>query len=208
MGKNSVITLLSISLILALVLSANTCSRKNQEIDRYRNNVEAMKDSIKTVVTKNGSLASELKSILATSEEIKKENFLKDEEINNLSKELKEVKFALSVKQTVRIDTIIIPMDEKGEVKTDTYSFSYFLNNHKRELYDFKANTKLSIVAGIKQERKGWFKKELTPTVLIQSSNKNVTIEKAVSQQTFEVKDNSYKWALPVGFVLGYLIAK
>ena len=208
MKQKITISILSILLLGSIVFSISVFQKKNELINRQQNNISAMQDSIKLIKTKNGTIAKEMQSILASSKEIKEEVFVKDNEIKNLSKELKKVKFALSIKQTVRIDTIKIPMDSIGEVKTDNYSFSYFMNDSKREILNLEMKTKLSIVGGIKSERTGWFKTTVKPTVIIQSSNKNIEIEKIVSQQSFEVKDKSYRWALPIGFVLGVLVAK
>lgn len=202
---------IALGIILAIILLVGQCNydRLNRDNDRLKNNIEALKDSVRFKKNMIGTLTAEKKVLEVTEHELKNQVFVKDEKLSKLQKEFEKVKSSVKVVTNLEIkeipvifkDTIQCVFEKKDSVRTEFYNFDVRLTNKDFTLKNVNIpNTQYTIIG---QKKDGLFK-PVYMSIEVTNTNKFL-VTKDLTAQLVEVKQPFYNkfWFKTAIFLAG-----
>jgi len=201
-----------------LIVSFNLYTSKKLDNNRYKENINALNDSIKYHRNTNNEIVASKLALQLTAKELKEQVKGSSEDNIRLKESIKKYKKVIATIQTtqsVKIDTIyqkftdtIKEVFSKDIVVSDTwYRFNQNITNKGFKITNFEMFNKQDAVVGWK--KKGLFKKPLA-TVEITNSNpyfKQEEIKPIIIIYNRKWHEKAFI-TIPIGLVLGYILGK
>lgn len=196
--KDNLIWIIIIAFMGFLMITQG-CNNK-KEISRLERNYQIEKEGIQSELLKNGQELNTVRSKLLSKDELL--NQLNDT-ITEITKKYKNVKAALSIKSTIKRDTLYIPYDSiinhvfsrTFKHETEFSKITGLSTNEGVRIDTNESYNEQNIVFGDKKE--GWFKTE--QSVSITNSNPNV---KTTGIQSSVITERKKRFGL--GPTIGY----
>lgn len=109
--KTKIICILIVSILTAIIVGQCTSNyQKNQEIALYEHNMNAFRDSMKTLKLKNGELLAEKTAYILNEKQMMEQINMSKSEINDLQNKLNaSIDQITKIQSTIKLDTIQLP---------------------------------------------------------------------------------------------------
>jgi hypothetical protein len=184
--------------VVFLVLWLQTCSSKNEEIDRHQQNNETLDSEIKEFKLKNGQLATEKSLLQVTTKELQNQVWIKDDSLQLLFEKVKNPKVTVKVETKIVFDTIRVPFEKPVDF---AFSRTFNKNNPWYKISGTVDQNGVTLNPPLipNTQRLVIGSKKGVPTVTITNSNPHI-VTNEIEGQLIETRNKPWNLSAGVGW--------